>query len=125
MNQMSKFIASEAQEQATLFSWAELMSNRDPRFCLMHHVPNGGSRNAAEARNLKRQGVKSGVPDICFPVPSNGYHGLYIELKRTHGGRLSKEQVEWIRELNLMGYLAVVCYGFEDAKGVIERYLYG
>lgn len=30
---------------------------------------------------LKAAGLKSGVPDICLPVPSNGFHGLYIELK--------------------------------------------
>ena len=26
-------------------------------------------------------GVKAGVPDLCLPVPMNGYAGLYIEMK--------------------------------------------
>ena len=32
-------------------------------------------------------------------------------------------QKGWNIYLNEQGYLAVFCYGFEDAKQVIERYL--
>ena len=51
-------LPTEAQEQRTLFEWAAVMSQRHPVLRLMHHIPNGGSRNPAEARNLRAQGVR-------------------------------------------------------------------
>ena len=75
------------------------------------------------AARLKAAGVKSGVPDICLPVPRAGYHGLYIELKRQKGGRISPEQTEWIDALIKQGYCAAVCRGWEAAREEILRYL--
>ena len=115
--------ASEADEQKELFRWAEMMQNRYPELRGMYHCPNGGRRNPHEAHNLRLQGVKPGVPDICLPVPRGGYHGLYIELKRTRGGRLSDDQRGWLAFLNRQGYLAVVCKGWHEASGVIMGYL--
>ena len=112
----------EAADQEAIFRWAELNKNKYPELALLYHIPNGGSRNKIEAANLKRQGVKAGVPDICLPVARGEYHGLYIELK--HGkNKLSDLQREWLAWLNEQGYLALCVYGWEDAVGIIERYL--
>lgn len=116
-------IPTEAEEQITLFEWAEWAQNRYPELRLLHHIPNGGSRHPAEAMRLKREGVKAGVPDICLPVARNGYNGLYIELKRTKGGTVSAHQKAWIEMLTEQGYRAVVCKGCVDAIAEIERYL--
>ena len=62
-------VPSEAQEQKALFRWAELAKGGHPELGLMYATPNGGSRNPIEARHLKEQGVKPGVPDIFLPVP--------------------------------------------------------
>lgn len=115
----------ESAEQTALFKWAAYSAGRYPELRLMHAIPNGGSRDPREARNLKAQGVKAGVPDICLPVPRGGYHGLYIELKRRKGGRLSEEQAVWIDRLNRLGYRAVVCRGWDAARAEIEAYLGG
>ena len=117
---------TEAQEQEWLFQWAGAMQRlRWPELELMHHIPNGGSRNRIEAARLKAQGVKSGVPDIFLPVARNGRHGLYIELKRRAGGKVSPEQEKMIRNLNQQGYMAVVCKGWNAAADVIEKYMGG
>ena len=117
---------SEAQEQTWLFQWAEAMKVlRWPEVDLMFHVPNGGSRNPAEAARLKAQGVKPGVPDLFLPIARNGYHGLFIELKRKTGGRTSPEQERMVRKLNQQGYKAVVCKGWNAAADIIEEYLGG
>lgn len=116
-------IPTEAEEQENVISWAELAIVQYPELKLLHHIPNGGSRDVREAVNLKRQGVKSGVPDLCLPVPRGKYHGLYIELKRIKGGRVSDEQQQWLTELQNVGYRAVVCKGWEAAKTEIEWYL--
>ena len=70
----------------------------------------------------RQLGVRSGVPDLCLPIPASGYHGLYIELKTVHG-KPTDQQQRWISALNGFGYLAVVCYGWEAAKDAIIRYL--
>lgn len=115
----------ERDEQIALFQWAKLNTGKYPCLKYMYHIPNGGSRNKIEAANLKRQGVKRGVPDICLPAPCGGYNGLYIELKRQKSGKLSEDQKDWIEVLNNNGYLATVCHGWEQAKNTILKYLEG
>lgn len=115
---------TEEREQITLFNWADMMIGKYPELRLMHHIPNGGKRSKTEAARFKAQGVKPGVPDICLPVPKGGFHGMYIELKRTGGkGKLSSYQKEWLQDLAMMGYKAVCCFGWEEAAREIEEYL--
>lgn len=113
----------EEVEQTHLFIWARYASGKYPELDLMHHIPNGGFRNKSEATRLKAQGVKSGVPDICFPVARGKYHGMYIELKREQGSTTSKNQKAWIEELTKQGYYAVICKGWEKAMEQITYYL--
>lgn len=118
----AKVYNSEAVEQEQLMRWAEYASGTHPELKLLFHIPNGGSRNRAEAANLKRQGVKAGVPDLCLPVPKGPYHGLFIEMK-VGKNKTSREQKKWLDKLDDYGYATVVCYGWEEAKNIIELYL--
>lgn len=113
----------EDAEQEALFRWAAYMAGTWPELRYMHHIPNGGSRNKAEAARLKRQGVRAGVPDICLPAARGGWHGLYIELKRQKGGRASPEQREWVEYLEKAGYCARICHGWDEAREMVERYM--
>lgn len=113
---------TEAQEQIALFEWAAWHEKKWPELELLHHIPNGGSRHAAEAANLKRQGVKAGVSDLYLPVARRGYHGMYIEMKAI-GGMISEKQAEWINRVREQGYAAFVCYGANEAIGKLEWYL--
>ena len=99
-------VPTEADEQIALFEWAALQSGRFPELALLYHVPNGGSRN-----------------NLCLPVARGGNHGLYIELKRQRGGRISEEQVRWIDGLLEQGYAAAICKGWQEAASVIIDYL--
>ena len=112
----------EAQEQTALFNWAFYSKVKYPELDLMYHIPNGGSRNKIEAAHLKRQGVKSGVPDICLPVARGEWHGLYIELKAGKN-KPTGNQKEWILRLREQGYAAEVAVGWIQAKELIEAYL--
>lgn len=116
---------TESQQQQLLFEWAALAAGRWPELALMYHIPNGGSRSKSEAGRFRAEGVKAGVPDICLPVARGGYHGLYIELKRVKGGRVSTAQQGWIAALRDQGYYACVCKGWDDAAGAIKAYLEG
>lgn len=72
---------------------------------------------------MKRMGVSAGFPDVEIPLPSGPYHGLYIEMKRQKGGRLTIEQEGWLNYLNGKGYMAVVANGFEKAKEIFNHYM--
>jgi hypothetical protein len=56
-------------------------------------------------------------------VPSRHHTALYIELKRRKGGRVSEAQKKVMFKLRKYGNMAVVAYGFEDAKRIILEYL--
>jgi hypothetical protein len=72
---------------------------------------------------LKREGVRSGVPDLFLAFPCRGYHGLFIELKRRDSGKVSPTQADWITRLNKSGYLVIVAFGAKEAVKVIVDYL--
>lgn len=117
-------MASEAQHQAAVIKWSQQPHIRRqwPELSLLYHIPNGGTRDPIEAKHLKQQGVKPGVPDLCLPVPHGKYHGLYIEMK-TPEGRTSRDQDWWGEHLSVQGYMWEVCHGWESAVAVLEWYL--
>lgn len=117
--------APEYQEQRALFEICAMLKGQYPEVALLFHIPNGGRRDAGEAANLKKQGVKPGVPDLFLPVARGGYHGLFIEMKRRDGGRLTDYQKRWLHLLERQGYAAVVCHGAQQAAAVITKYLKG
>lgn len=108
---------SEADEQRAVIEYCDW--RRIPVF----HIPNGGSRHPGEAANLKRQGVRAGVPDLCVPVARGGYHSLYIEMKAARNGRVSEAQEGWLALLAGQGHLARVCRGASEAIALIDRYM--
>lgn len=113
---------SEHEEQSALMDWAELGSRIDPRLLLLFAIPNGGHRHIGVARQLRDEGVKPGVPDLFLPVPSKGFHGLFIEMKSLKG-RPTPEQSDWLVKLAEQGYKVAWCRGCEAAIAVIEEYL--
>lgn len=115
-------IDTEAGIQETLFNWVAYQTQKYPELELLHHIPNGGKRNAAEAAHLKRLGVKAGVPDLHLPVARGGYHSLYVEMK-TAKGTTSEKQRKWIKALNDQGNLAIICRDWQEAAEALVNYL--
>jgi len=72
------------------------------------------------ARN-KRMGYLKGFPDLFFAYPLGGYLGLFLELK-TATGKETSQQKEIREQLNMHGYKAVVCYGYDEAIKQVENY---
>jgi hypothetical protein len=100
-------IKSEHIEQALFVQWLK----RNYHDHWVAAIPNGGKRSQSEAMRLKVEGVSAGFPDLVIPSLF-----LYIEMKRTKGGAVSKEQKDWIAYLTKNGYKAVVCRGCDEAK---------
>ena len=115
---------SEHAEQVALIKWAQLMARQYPELDCIYANPNAGKRSIGAARYMIAEGMRAGVPDICLPVPRNGYGALYIELKYGKG-KASEKQLEWIDRLNRHGNLAVVCTGWDAARLQILSYLEG
>ncbi|WP_195948134.1 VRR-NUC domain-containing protein [Paraclostridium bifermentans] len=113
---------SESSEQILLIQWCDVQSCKYPELKMIFAIPNGGSRHKLEAINLKRSGVKAGVPDLFLPRPNGKYHGLFIEMKYGKN-KTTRNQDEWIKNLDKQGYKAVVCFGFEEAKEEILKYI--
>lgn len=95
----------------------------------LYAIPNGGKRNQKEAARFKKQGVKAGVSDLHLALPMNGYHGLWIEMKRPikQGERkpsVSPLQQLWLERMELAGFKVHVCFGWLEAKQVIESYVF-
>ncbi len=132
---MTGQVLTEHAEQAELLRWTrEVETLREyPEVELLFAVPNGAKlpytgrgrgRYSKEAMNLKREGLKPGVPDLCLPVPAGIYHGLFIELKSLRrGAKATEEQLWWIEKLREQGFKVEICRGFEAARDVITGYL--
>ena len=112
----------EDTEQMGVIDWALWNTNRFPELRMLYHTPNGGKRNAAEAARFKAMGVKSGVPDLCLPVPRGGYAGLYIEMKYGKN-KTTDNQDKWLADLKAQGYKTAVCWSGEEATRELEAYL--
>ena len=128
---------TEAAHQTALFAWAALQVKRWPELRWLHHIPNGGSRGddaksrAIRGSQMKAQGVRTGVADVCLPVRRGGWSGLYIEMKKpsekpvkaTSKGGVSDDQAEFGAFVQSQGFGWIVCYSWEDAAAVIEQYM--
>lgn len=103
----------------------------------IHAIGNGGSRgDTAKSRairggQMKAEGVKPGIADIFLPWPRDGWHGLYIEMKKpsekpkrqTSRGGLSDDQIEYRTHCHTVGYGWCVCYSWQEAVAIIKQYL--
>jgi hypothetical protein len=101
---------SEHDEQVGLLNW---FRQQFPGV-LIFAIPNGEKRAIAVARRLKAEGVVRGIPDLFVPE-----WDLWIEMKRTQGGRLSPEQRDIIRKLENMGHTVIVGIGATHASKLI------
>ena len=84
---------NEYLEQCAVFEWSALQSKKYPELALLFAVPNGLKLPIGLAVKAKRQGVKSGVPDMILPVARMKFHGLFIEMK-IKGGKVSDTQLQ-------------------------------
>lgn len=121
----------EDVQQTSVVAWAEGMLSIGQRkeLRMLFAIPNGGLRSKTEAKRLKAQGVKPGVPDLMLAVARCGAHGLFIEMKAggndVDGGQVDPDQEVWHADLVSQGYIVIVCWTGKAAIEEIERYLDG
>lgn len=86
------------------------------------------------ANKVKKLHSENGIPDLTIYEPRGGYYGLCIELKATGNSPFRKtgmlrdnehlrKQWKMLMRLELKGYLAGFCTGFDEAKQTIDWYM--
>ncbi len=117
-------LASEQQEMMALIEWADIKS-----IPLVHHA-NEGARSARGGTIMKRMGLRPGFPDLSLNRAHGGYFGMFIELKKkcTYSPSQMRTgtwvaQRAWLTELATEHYYALMCFGQDHARKMIELYL--
>ncbi len=88
------------------------------------HIANEGKRPKHIGYELVRMGMRKGVSDFFIPIPSKGFHGLWIELKVMDEKRkATKEQLDWLERMVSLGYAGYVAHGWVRASQIISSYL--
>jgi len=116
--------AEPLEEAEAKALWKKIRENvaKYPELDLITHIPNEGRRSVVTGASLKAQGMTAGYPDYIFAVAREGYHGMFIELKRLTQGGLKPNQREWGVKLQAAGYYWECCRGAEDAWAAIVWY---
>ena len=107
-------LPSEHAEQVGFVRWFRA---KWPRV-MIFAIPNGGKRNITTAKLLVKEGVVAGIPDLFIPA-----WGIWVEMKRQKGGRLSPDQEAMITYLESIGHRVVVGLGALDASDKLLRVL--
>jgi hypothetical protein len=110
----------EAREQARLVAalrrcWNLLPDEMRP---VIAHIPNGGSRDAREASNLKIQGVLAGIPDLIIILPCG--ESAWVEMKAADG-RVSKSQTDLHAHFKALGHDVITAYSAEEALAALRK----
>lgn len=120
--------SEEAIQRALMQAVALWIIPKHPSATTLYHIPNGGARGK-DARDAKIQGAKmqaagqkKGIPDLCLPVPRQGYAALYIEMKKPKSGKLSPDQRRRIKELTSYGNFVIVVDTWLDGYYVMEAW---
>ena len=83
-------------------------------------VPNGGSRNLYEAKNMKESGTLAGVADLVI-VGNNG-RVLFVEMK---AGKNKQEasQVIFQQKVENLGHKYIICRSLEQFKKEVDLWV--
>lgn len=106
---------TEEVEQRQVVQYLELHN------CKFTAIPNSTYTKSWKQKMKNRDaGLRAGFPDLV--IIANGQF-FCIEMKRTVGGQVTKEQGSWHEALTLAGIPVYVCKGFDEAKKIIDSYL--
>ena len=113
----------ESAQQAQVVEWSRwaYKTGKYPMLNMLHCSLNGVKLSGTQAKIAKGQGMLSGVPDLFLPVPKNGYHGLFIEMK-SEKGRVTENQHWFLTNAESLSYKTVICYSAKEAISAIQAY---
>lgn len=116
-------LPTEHQEQCEVIRFRDDNIETYPSLKWLHAIPNGQAKTPFQRMKFKREGLTSGVSDLCLPEPRGSFGGLYLELKRRKGGKVSDEQKEFIEFVKNGNYFVRVAEGSDEAIKFLKQYL--
>lgn len=105
----------ESHIQIQMVNWFRLQY---PSY-IIAAIPNGGRRNAIEAKIMKGEGVLAGFSDLIVVVFNSI---LFVEVK-TEKGKQSVLQKKFQSDIERLGFQYSVCRSLQDFQLTIERWL--
>jgi hypothetical protein len=119
-----KVTPSEDAIQCAVLDWAKLVKYKGKTLSdYIHHSPNGGKRDKAQAGIFKAMGTKAGYPDLVINIARHGYHAMFIEMKRDKDQVPSNLQIQRMKMLEEEGNYCVVCKSFDHAVRELKWYM--
>lgn len=110
----------------------DVMSFLEKKGLYAFAIPNGGFRSRKTARELKAEGVRTGVADVCVMLPEG--RTVWIELKRDavygtsaktgrriklyNAGEQSNNQKEFEKKCKELGHEYYVAYSVKDVADI-------
>lgn len=82
-------------------------------------VPNGGKRHVITAVKLKAEGVRPGVPDLCFILPGGRFAGLELKSEK---GILSEHQKAFRDAITTRQGWWGVAHSVDEAYGILAAW---
>lgn len=113
---------TESQEQEQLITYCRTYKHLFLTYSAQNGIKISDNRKFGIIAKMKKEGMLTGLPDVCIPYARKGFHGLYIEMKRQKGGVLSVDQKIVGQLLKDQGYKVEVCKGFAEAKKIVDEY---
>ncbi len=111
-NRKPRHLESRIQRQMVM--WFRLQY---PQY-IIAAIPNGGQRNALEAKIMKSEGVLAGFSDLIIIANNNV---LFVEVK-TKTGRQSELQKIFQANVEKLGFQYSVCRSLQDFQMTIEKW---
>ena len=118
---------TESKQQQLLIAWFKLQFPGKIIFAIPNGAALGGRNNLLLGKIRKREGLLKVVSDLFIPIQKGNYAGCFIEMKNIGATRckVSEDQRWFLDEMNIAGYKAEWCAGFDAAKEVITEYMKG
>ncbi len=82
-------------------------------------IPNGGTRNAREAANMKRSGILAGAADLMI-IAERAV--LFIEMKSPKG-KQQESQLRFQKNVERLGHTYKVCHSLKEFQLTVESWL--
>lgn len=118
---------SELTLQRNLVKWFRLQYPKQQKHLI--RIGNEGKKSPVTGKIDKQTGLVVGASDLFLAIPSNGFAGLWLELKR-EGAKITpsnKEhhdrQISFLNCMREVGYAGYMVWGFDEAKDAIQQYL--
>lgn len=118
----------ESREQQSVVLYFRSRWPNVPILCATRGKQLSGSTKWARMKQgslIKREGYQKGTADLLFCTSRRGFHGLFIEMKKTDEtwSAVSEDQEIFLHQARAQRYFGSVAFGDKNAIKIIDWYM--